>query len=100
MTKDNGKMQEETMAQALAVVTAHVLDDDALLRSTVRQVKEELEASTEDDRARMFVYIYQSARLTEIALDLAVMTTGKTKAEVLRALAASITSIGFADPDE
>jgi hypothetical protein len=56
MTKDNGKMQAETVAQALAVVTAHMSADDELPRRTARDVKDELEASTDEDRARLFVY--------------------------------------------
>jgi hypothetical protein len=40
MTKDNGKMQKETMLAALEVASAQVLDDDDLARSTVRRVSD------------------------------------------------------------
>lgn len=97
MTADDGKMQQETITTALAVVTAILSDDDALIRPTVRDVAKELLADDAYDHARLYVYIHQAAQLTELALGIAAMASSKPISEIQAVLAAAVSSADWSD---
>ena len=88
---DGGEMQHHAISDALALVTALLADDDGTLaRQTTSAIAKELLENDAHGHARLHVYLYQSANLTELALGLAAMATGKPISEIHQALAAAV----------
>jgi hypothetical protein len=97
MSADDGRMQEETMKAALAVVTAMLSDDDKLTRATVAGISKELLDADAHNHARLYVYVHQAAQLTELALGIAALASEKSMEEIHEALAGAIASTDWSD---